>query len=258
MQPVPLGVPGELCISGAGLARGYFQRDSLTSERFIPNPVKPLDTGSEDLRFDAPYNHIYRTGDLARWRVPVGGDSDNGMIEFLGRIDKQVKIRGYRIEPDEINERLRREPGITDSAVIIRQDNSGENHLCAYIVPVQSTEGAESETVDGFKAGLARYLPEYMIPSYFVLLAALPLTPNGKLDRSSLPDPELHHDSSSYTPPRTEMEKAFADIWAEVLGVEQELVGLDFRFLPARWKFLKSHPPDCPASPRPRGGNPPG
>ncbi|KRD77783.1 hypothetical protein ASE43_20875 [Lysobacter sp. Root983] len=199
-EPVPQGVAGELYIGGAGVARGYLNRPELTAERFVADPF------SAD-----PQARMYRTGDLGRW-LP------DGKIEFLGRNDFQVKIRGFRIELGEIEARLTACAGVREAVVLAREDVPGDKRLVAYVV---QAAGAEP-TVVRLREALQAQLPEYMVPSAFMVLDAFPLTPNGKLDRKALPAP----DGSSlvqreYEAPQGEMEKTLARIWGELLGVEQ-------------------------------------
>ncbi|HEY7766994.1 amino acid adenylation domain-containing protein, partial [Longimicrobium sp.] len=190
-SPQPVGVPGELLIGGAGVARGYLGRSGLTAERFVPDP------------FSAEGARLYRTGDRARWRA-------DGTLEFLGRLDGQVKIRGFRIEPGEIESVLRAHDSVTDCVVVAREDVPGNGWLVAYVVG-----GAEA---DELREHLRRSLPEYMVPADFVVLDQLPLMRNGKLDRGALPAPEPVSAGTSYAPPRRPLEAALAEIWAEVLG----------------------------------------
>ena len=198
LQPVPVGIPGELYIGGAGLARGYLNRPSLTAQKFIPNPFSV-----------EPQVCLYKTGDLARYL-------SDGNIEFLGRIDHQVKIRGFRIELGEIETALSQHPAVRETVVLAREDVTGDKRLVAYIVPDQ-TEPNASE----LQRFLKEQLPEYMVPSAFVMLSTLPLTPNGKVDRLALPKPEASHsDLESQVPPGTEIERAIALIWREVLHVK--------------------------------------
>ena len=192
-QPAPIGVPGELCVAGVGLARGYLNRPELTAEKFIPNPFGP--------------GCLYKTGDLARW-LP------DGNIEFLGRIDHQVKLRGFRIELGEIEAVLCRHPAVQECAVLAREDTRGEKHVIAYVV--LRDPGAD------LRSHLRNSLPDYMIPSTFVILEALPVTPNGKVDRKALPAPDFATLSSQagFVAPRTPSEIALAAIWAQVLGIQ--------------------------------------
>jgi len=200
LQPVPVGVAGELYISGDGLAREYLNRPDLTSEKFIPNPFN-----------NKPGSRLYKTGDRARYL-------SDGNIEFLGRIDHQVKIRGFRIELGEIEGQLKRHPGVRENAVLLREDAPGDKRLVAYIVAASEPAIAASE----LRAFLKEKLPEYMLPSAFVLLEALPLTPNGKVDRKALraPDTENFPLNAAFAP-RTREEQLLAEIWSQVLGVKQ-------------------------------------
>ncbi|MET4484404.1 amino acid adenylation domain-containing protein, partial [Bradyrhizobium sp. F1.13.3] len=197
--PVPFGAVGELYIGGAGVARGYLNRPELTAERFIPSPFVDGD-------------RLYRTGDLGRY-LP------DGNLEFLGRNDDQVKIRGYRIEPGEIVARLCEHAWVREAVVVAREDGRGEQRLVAYVV---AAEAEDSDLAGGLRAHVSARLPDYMVPSAFVRLAALPLTVNGKLDRQALPPPaDEAYAHRSYEPPQGEMETALAQIWAELLGLER-------------------------------------
>ncbi|WP_281889307.1 non-ribosomal peptide synthetase [Paenibacillus sp. YYML68] len=194
MQLQPIGVPGELCISGNCLARGYMNRDELTQERFVQHPM-------------VQGGRLYRTGDLARW-LP------DGQIEYLGRIDNQVKIRGYRIELDEVAGCLM-DSGIAREAVVVaRSDSAGDLYLCAYYTAHAGLDASE------LRRQLAAKLPEYMIPSCFVHMDRLPLTHNGKLDRKALPEPERAA-AGEYSAPADEREQWLAEVWQDVLKVEQ-------------------------------------
>ena len=208
LQPVPIGVPGELHIGGVGLARGYLNRPELTAEKFISNPFSN-ESGAR----------LYKTGDLARYRP-------DGNIEFLGRIDHQVKIRGFRVELGEIEVMLGQHPDVRDVVVLAQEDEPGEKCLVAYVVPVPEHPPTMSELRDF----LTQKLPEYMSPSAFVMLDSLPLTPNGKIDRRALPAPDHARPelSGTFVAPRTPIEEMLAGIWAEVLRLDQ--VGIHDNF----------------------------
>jgi len=204
LQPSPVGVPGELCIGGIGLARGYLNRPELTAEKFIKNPFS-LD----------PEARLYKTGDLAKYHP-------DGNIEFLGRIDRQVKLRGKRLELGEIETRLLKHPGVKEALIILK-----EQHLVAYII-LKVTE--KPPTLEELQAYLQMWLPEYMIPSVFEFILAFPLLPNGKINHKALPVPEKLGSSllTVYETPNSELEKAIADIWQQVLG--REKVGINDNF----------------------------
>jgi len=212
-QLQPVGVPGELCITGDGLARGYLNRSELTAERFVENPF-------------APGTRMYRTGDLAKW-LP------DGNIEFIGRIDYQVKIRGFRVELGEIEAELLHYPAIKEVCVIAKEDVADQKYLCAYFVAENELNATE------IKECLKRLLPEYMVPSCFVQLEKMPLTPNGKIDRKALPEPEGGGQAvRKYIAPRNEAEEKMAAVWQEVLGTEK--VGMEDNFFELGGHSLKA------------------
>ena len=205
LAPVPIGVAGELYIGGDGVARGYLNRPELTAERFVQDP------------FHAG-GRLYRTGDLVRYRE--GGD-----LVFLGRIDHQVKIRGYRIELGEIEAVLAQHPGVREAVALAREDTPGDRRLAAYIVAVEAPAPDAAE----LRRFLGARLPEYMVPSAFVVLDALPLTPNGKVDRKALPAPDARSGlTGEVVGPRNPIEEVLAGIWADLLGVEGISVHSDF------------------------------
>ncbi len=202
LQLVPVGETGELLVGGWGLARGYLNRSELTAQKFISNPFK-----------DKIQERLYRTGDNVRYL-------SDGTIEILGRIDNQVKVRGFRIELREIEQKLHQHPAMKQVAVIAREDVAGDKRLVAYVVLHLSQE-AEPKSISELRYFLKQQLPEYMIPSSFVVLEALPLSPNGKVDRRALPVPEIcPADLPTFVAPRTPIEEMLASIWANILRVE--------------------------------------
>jgi amino acid adenylation domain-containing protein len=205
LQPVPVGIPGEIYVGGAGVARGYLNQPELTAERFITHPFSQAFSQEPEAR-------LYQTGDLARYRP-------DGTIEFLGRTDNQVKIRGYRIELGEIEAVLSQHPSVRSTVVLAREDEPGQLRLIAYVVPRQG----QSPTTSDLHRFLQEQLPEYLIPSAFVLLKALPLTANGKVDRQALPEPDLSRPelAETFVAPRTPTEEILAGIWTDVLGLER-------------------------------------
>jgi amino acid adenylation domain-containing protein/FkbH-like protein len=206
LNPLPIGVPGELYLAGGGLARGYFGRPDLTAERFVTNP------------FSTRPARMYKTGDLCRW-LPTGD------IEYLGRMDHQIKLRGFRIEPAEIEAALAKHPDVRQCLVLAREDEPGLKRLVAYVV----TRNSEPVSEDTLSNHLRQSLPDYMVPSAFVLLQEFPLTPNGKIDRKALPAPERQHESlDQYVAPRDAVEARLAAIWAEVLHVHPVSATADF------------------------------
>lgn len=198
MNPVPIGVPGELYIGGPGLALGYHNDAELTLRRFIPNPFG-----------NGLGSRLYRTGDIARYR-------SDGNIEFLGRLDNQVKLRGFRIELEEIEVALSQHPAVATAAVLLREDQPGEKRLVAYVVPVD----ASGVTTGELRHFLKQRLPGYMVPSNYIVLDTLPLTPNGKVDRRALPAPDREQDISPPTSNETtdDVEERLIQIWERVLG----------------------------------------
>ncbi len=208
LNPAPLGIPGELYVGGAGLARNYLKRPELTAERFVPNP------------FTESGERLYKTGDLVR--TVAGGD-----LEYLGRIDQQVKIRGFRIEPGEIEAALAEHPSVNDCVVIAREDQPAERRLVAYLV---NTPGSAEPSHDELRNFLGEKLPAHMIPAAFVLLEKLPLTVNGKVDVRALAAPGLARPAleRSYLAPRNGLETMLVEMWHELLGIEQIGVEDDF------------------------------
>jgi amino acid adenylation domain-containing protein len=201
MRPLPIGVPGEMFVGGAGLARGYLNRPELTAERFVPHPFS-----------DEPGARLYKTGDLARF-LP-GRD-----IEYLGRIDEQVKIRGFRVELGEIESVLCQHPTVREAVLLAREDTPGDQRLVAYLI----ADGQASFNVAELRRFLEQELPDYMIPTDFVWLEALPLSPSGKLDRRALPAPDRLRSEMgpAFEVPQTEIEKVLASIWIQLLGIDR-------------------------------------
>ena len=209
LNPVPIGVPGELHIGGRGISRGYLQHPAVTAERFIPNPFSA-----------EPGTRLYKTGDLAHY-LPAGN------IEFLGRLDYQVKVRGFRIEPGEIEAVLRRHESVREVIVIPREDQQGDKRLVAYVV---SNKEEAVPLVSALRSYLAERVPNYMIPSTFVTLEGLPLTANGKVDRRALPAPDDARSGrdSTFISPRNPVEAVLAKIWADVLRIDP--IGINDNF----------------------------
>jgi amino acid adenylation domain-containing protein len=235
-QSQPVGVPGELCITGESLSRGYLNYPELTNEKFNQDFLDEQDEkekaeGSQHSsnqfiihRTNSSFRSLYRTGDLTRW-LP------DGNIQFLGRIDQQAKIRGFRIELAEIENRLVSHAVVKEAVVLARKDSSGTKYLCAYIIPHPST------AVESLELELSQYLslqlPDYMIPAFFISLESIPLTPNGKVDKEKLPEPRFWKKSAQYVSPRDEIEKKLVDIWKEVLNTGLhafEEIGIDDNF----------------------------
>ncbi|WP_315871651.1 non-ribosomal peptide synthase/polyketide synthase [Pseudomonas sp. JV449] len=204
LNPVPVGVAGELVIGGPLLARGYFNRAALTAERFIPDPFDPAGGG-----------RLYRTGDLARYRA-------DGVIEYIGRIDHQVKVRGFRIELGEIESRLLAQDAVREALVI-----AADQQLIAYLV-ISAAESEQDALREQLRTALRDELPDYMVPAHFMFLKALPLSPNGKLDRHALPRPDASQALHSWVAPVSVLEQQVAAIWADILGAER--IGLTDHF----------------------------
>ena len=205
LQPVPIGIPGELHIGGAGLARGYLNRPELTAEKFILNPLR-----------DELVARLYKTGDLARW-LPTGE------VECLGRIDYQVKVRGFRIELGEIESNLLQHDAIKEAIVIVREDTPGEKVLVGYVVPATTTVDAAYVLIPQLRQFLKARLPEFMVPTIFMVVAEMPLTPNGKVDRRALPQPDaLRRElAANYVAPRSPLEQQITKIWGEILKLDK-------------------------------------
>ena len=205
LQPLPIGVAGELFIGGDGLARGYRNRPELTAERFVDNPFG--------------HGRLYRTGDLARYRP-------DGSVEYLGRLDHQVKVRGFRIELGEIESALEKHPEVARAVAIVREDQPGDKRLVAFVVPHDASEPRSAD----LRAFLAQTLPEYMIPAAYHVTDSIPLTSNGKVDRLALQEVELGEAgvASEFEPPRTDDERTIAAVWSDVLSIAKVGVNDDF------------------------------
>ncbi|RAL25791.1 non-ribosomal peptide synthetase [Thermoflavimicrobium daqui] len=212
IQLQPIGIPGELCIGGIGLARGYLGKPELTAEKFVPSPF-------------VPGEKLYRTGDLARYLL-------DGNIEFLGRMDHQVKVRGYRIELGEIESVLFEHPNVKDVAVRDWKDEQNETYLCAYVVLDDTVSSSELKKYIGQK------LPSYMIPSFVIEMEEIPLTPNRKVDRKALPKPDSTKIQEDYVPPVTDMEKQLTRIWQQVLNIEK--IGITHSFFELGGNSIKA------------------
>lgn len=202
MEPVPIGVSGDLYIAGEGLAVGYYKRPDLTQERFVPNPF-------------SPNTRLYTTGDQARWR-------QDGVLEYLGREDNQVKVRGFRIETGDIESSLLACREVQQAVVVAQTSDTGDIQLVAYVIPVDET--VENQEI---RSQLIASLPDYMVPNYYVMLKEMPLTPNGKINRKALPQP-IWTNSNHYVAPRNKTEMALALLWEDILGVRR--VGINDNF----------------------------
>lgn len=210
-HPAPIGVTGEIYLSGIQVARGYLRKPELTARRFIADPF----SGDSRIR-------MYKVGDLGRWR-------EDGTLEYVGRDDDQVKIRGFRIELGEVEAQLARAPNVKDAAVLAREDIPGDKRLVAYVVLRHVEDGISSETIEESRAFLKKALPEHMVPSSYVILDSMPVTPNGKLDRRALPPPDQSSEEGrQYEPPQGETEEALAQLWKDLLGIQR--VGRDDDF----------------------------
>ncbi|MDB9349013.1 amino acid adenylation domain-containing protein [Nodularia spumigena] len=223
LQPVPIGVIGELYIGGLGLARGYLNRPDLTNQKFIPNPFSQLSVISYQLSVNSQ-PRLYKTGDLACY-LP------DGRIKLLGRIDNQVKIRGFRIEPQEVETVLCQHSGVRTGVVIVREDQPNQKRLVAYVVANEEAKEQGRENLlssQSLRSFMREKLPEYLVPSAFVLLENLPLTPNGKVDIHSLPAPEEIVSTSEFIAPRTQIEAQLANIYTQILNLEKVSIHDDF------------------------------
>ncbi|MCP5047403.1 MAG: amino acid adenylation domain-containing protein, partial [bacterium] len=242
----PVGVPGELCIQGTGVARGYLNNPEFTAEKFDYD-LKDWKDGQnfkkekkETSAFSAVQTiKLYNTGDLAKW-LP------DGNIEFLGRIDQQVKIRGFRVEVKEIETQLLNHSGIKEVVVVAKAEEIGDKYLCAYVVPVavapdigDSASSTEKLTVPELRHDLSLSLPDYMIPSYFISLRQIPLTPNGKVDRKALPEPKVEA-GDDYVAPRDPVENQLVVLWSKVLGIEPSNIGIEDNFFDLGGHSLKA------------------
>jgi polyketide synthase PksJ len=224
LGPVPTGAAGELYIAGSGLAEGYLNNPELTAQRFIS-----YEAGNTESTPGIPTTRLYKTGDQARM-LP------NGNIEFLGRFDHQVKIRGYRIEMGEVENKLQEIDGVRDALLVVKSDQDGEKYLSAYITPENPDALLEQNRL---KEQLAQEIPGYMIPAHITQIEKIPLTTNGKVDRNALPEPELRP-TRDYTPPENEAEEILVQLWAEVLGRDKDVIGIDENFFDLGGNSMKS------------------
>jgi amino acid adenylation domain-containing protein/non-ribosomal peptide synthase protein (TIGR01720 family) len=241
----PIGVPGELYIGGASVATGYLNRVELTASKFLPDPFEPNDLKRTDIELDRHRSHrsyrshityksyIYRTSDLANW-LPEGN------VQFLGRLDNQVKIRGIRIELGEIETRLIRHKEIKDAVVIDREDEKGNKYICAYLVMVSSSSSPGPRDFTGIREYLSQQLPHYMIPPGFVSIDRVPLTPNGKVDHKALPPPPGKEPALYPEPPATETQKILAEVWQEVLALDDREPGIHDNFFETGGDSIKA------------------
>jgi amino acid adenylation domain-containing protein len=221
----PIGIPGELCTAGSGLARGYLNNPELTAEKFSFGNYPDQKFCSNFFKSLAPGRAAggkksYKTGDLARW-LPEGN------IELLGRVDSQVKIRGYRIELEEIEKQLSNHDEIKEAVVIDRQDEHGQKYLCAYFVYAGASSRPDKDLE--LKEYLSQHLPAYMVPSFYIRLDKIPLTPNGKIDKKNLPGPEITTEED-YMAPRDEIERKLVEAWSEILKIKKEAISINSNF----------------------------
>ncbi len=224
LRLTPIGVVGEICLTGSSLARGYLNNPELTAEKFVENPY--VSPGTHHSK------RLYRTGDLGRW---LPGGSAN--LEFIGRLDTQVKLRGIRVEIGEIENHLMRHEEIKEAVVLARENQGGEKYLCAYIVPHSSYSPHPTK----LREYLSHTLPEYMIPSYFMVIDSIPFMPSGKINREALPDPGvLMEGHMPRIAPRNQVEMKLVEIWSEVLAIEQERIGIDSNFFQLGGHSLKA------------------
>ncbi|MCU0287974.1 MAG: condensation domain-containing protein, partial [Acidobacteria bacterium] len=234
----PVGVPGELCLGGASLARGYLNNPELTEKQFkSKNEKLNSKNGSGALRadfhhssFTTHHSPLYHTGDLARWLI-------NGNVEFLGRIDQQVKIRGFRIELGEIESHICKHEAVKDASVIVRHDGFGDHYLCAYIV---WDRHSDSNDLSELKEYLGKQVPEYMIPLHFIPLEKIPLTPNGKLDLKALPEPMAAAPGAAFISPGSDIETKMAEIWANILHIDKGKISMTANFFELGGHSLKA------------------
>lgn len=217
----PVKVPGEICIAGVGVGKGYLKDPEKTAKSFVPNPYVG-EIGDND------YAVLYKTGDLGYFR-------EDGNLEFLGRKDYQVKVRGFRIELEEIEHQLLSLAEVKEAVVAAKEEDSGEKYLCAYVVP----DGASQLNLSDLREHLAMNLPYYMVPSYFIILEEIPRTPNGKIDRKALPDPEIKAEDG-YVAPRNRVEEKLVDIWSQVLEIDKSVIGIDSNFFELGGHSLKA------------------
>ncbi|MCU0288322.1 MAG: condensation domain-containing protein, partial [Acidobacteria bacterium] len=244
---LPLGVPGELCIGGAGITRGYLNKPGLTCNKFRPlitlmtqmtlmkNKNNALRANLTNDQCPMTNDYFYRTGDLARWlpcSSPAGG-ATKGVIEFLGRMDFQVKIRGFRIELGEIENKLLEHPDIKEALVVHRTDVNNNDFLCGYFI---ADRMIEAEEIRNF---LGKMLPDYMVPWFYSQLKKFPLSANGKIDRKALPDPDTFEEAP-YAAPRNKNERKMVELWADILSVDKERIGIDTRFFDLGGNSLKA------------------